>query len=1581
MTQEQKKGTKMNRTEHSPKSTRATTGLFGMLAAFLGADATTTSKMGGRALITTLAATAAFFVFPGMALATTGHGFTASFGSEGSAAGNLKEPAGVAVNDKTGDVYVVDRGNNRIDEFTENGTFIRTWGWDVAVGGLGGFEVCTTGCKEGVAGEGAGQLDAPEAIAVDNDATSASKEDVYVTNTVGDTIEKFSATGAYLSQLTGFASAVVGVAVDPAGDVWVAEANGSVQEFSDAVDNALLPPPGETPAFVRHPGIAVDSEDNLYLVRGSGHVAKFSKEGATLEEEVTSSGSATALTIDPATNDLYVDEGSVVAQYGPFGIELKQEFASKQLTDGAGAGISINSSTGAVYVADSLSDDVDVFTLGESPKEAPQTEPASGETPSSAMLHGELNPGGATGKLEYQFDYNLGSSCTGAQSVPVPAGEVAEAKKAVVAATATGLQPSAEYTYCLVAFNLFGEVRGNEVPFKTEPAPPEIIGESTAVPVKATEATLEAKINPNNQETTYSFEYATSKAAIGTAGATKVPSTPGTLPAAFNAEGEPVSAPTEPLTQNTTYYYRVVAENEQSKTEAKPVTGKVEHFTTAIRPEPPTGLEAKPAEIKANTATLNGTLNPGAPGNPGTYEFIYRQSLTECQGAGEKHAPEPAALATGAKGELASTEIKELLPHKTYTFCLLAHNDAGEASTLAGPESFTTLVAPPTISETFSTNIADKSVTLHATVNPQGAETTYAFEYAPPGEGFKPVIEPQGNGTGLLPEGTSDVPLEVHVQEGLEPNTTYQFRVKVRNSAEEVTSEPPVSFTTQPSGLPFVLPDNRAYEMVTPVQKQGAEFKAPGGETEIRAAASGDVIADGAELPTEAGPEGNGNVQVSVLSSRGPSGWSSRVIIPPHPAPGPAREAGGEYVAFSEDLSAAVVDPAAIAFEPLSPQASEQTPYLRTDYFNGNPAEPCDAPYTSAESCYAPLVSSSDDTASPFQPFGGMPQGFCHSQPFHCGPEVRAATADLSHLVLASQVPLTAIAAPTGVKPSLPDLYEYSAGRLQLVSILPGHEEGSPDLYVAGREGSGAELRKGRVAARHAISADGDRVILEESTSRGDKIIRTALYLRDLAKDGGKGETIRLDEPASEPGTEASLEPEYMDANSEGSRIFFLDSAKLTADSGATGVPFEPNEDRPDLYECAVIEVAGKDHCTLTDLTPKTNGESARVATVLGASEDGSYVYFAAAGGLGIAQAGGCENISGGEEHVPASASCNVYVRHDGVTRFVAGLSQQDASDWTNDSGTPPSAVRVAPNGSYLAFLSQRPLTGYDTRSAATGQPVSEAYLYHAPENLGTEAGTLSCASCDPTGARPIGPASVPAWPAFNNFTHPEAFYQPRYLSDEGRLFFNSPDALVEKDVSKQSEVFEYEPVGVGTCNESTSSGSSIYVPDEHGCVALISTGTAAEGSQFLEASAGDGEGEAGEAGSAAGRDVFFLTSEKVLPQDLDTAPDVYDAHECTTASPCIAPPSALRPCETEASCKAPPTPQPTIYAAPSSATFVGPGNLIPPPPAVVTKPKPKVVKCKKGFVKNKKNKCVKKPKKKKTKAKKSAHTNRRTSR
>ena len=164
--------------------------------------------------------------------------------------------------------------------------------------------------------------------------------------------------------------------------------------------------------------------------------------------------------------------------------------------------------------------------------------------------------------------------------------------------------------------------------------------------------------------------------------------------------------------------------------------------------------------------------------------------------------------------------------------------------------------------------------------------------------------------------------------------------------------------------------------------------------------------------------------------------------------------------------------------------------------------------------------------------------------------------------------------------------------------------------------------------------------------------------------------------------------------------------------------------------------------------------------------------------------------------------------------------------------------------------------------------------------------------------------ASIPGWTRIDNR---HALHQARYLSDEGRLLFNSPVGLVAGDGNGTQDVYEYEPQGIGSC------------PSAQGCVNLISSGSSSEESALMDASENGG-------------DIFFLTAAQLSLADKDSAFDVYDAHVCIEGG---CPPAAVGstpPCISADACRPAATPQPGVFSAPASATFAGAGNPTPPP-------------------------------------------------
>jgi hypothetical protein len=142
----------------------------------------------------------------------------------------------------------------------------------------------------------------------------------------------------------------------------------------------------------------------------------------------------------------------------------------------------------------------------------------------------------------------------------------------------------------------------------------------------------------------------------------------------------------------------------------------------------------------------------------------------------------------------------------------------------------------------------------------------------------------------------------------------------------------------------------------------------------------------------------------------------------------------------------------------------------------------------------------------------------------------------------------------------------------------------------------------------------------------------------------------------------------------------------------------------------------------------------------------------------------------------------------------------------------------------------------------------------------------------------------------------------------------------VPQDTNGKEDTYEYEPDGVGSCTDT----SSTFNVESNGCVALISSGTSGEEAVFLDA-------------SEDGDDVFFLTTAKLVPQDVDNALDVYDAHVCGSEGVvCPAAVSSPPPCATADSCRSAPPPQPEIFGAAGSAAFRGQGNASISPSSVV---------------------------------------------
>jgi hypothetical protein len=873
-----------------------------------------------------------------------------------------------------------------------------------------------------------------------------------------------------------------------------------------------------------------------------------------------------------------------------------------------------------------------------------------------------------------------------------------------------------------------------------------------------------------------------------------------------------------------------------------------------VTPPPPGPLVVSESvtDLLPTTASLDAIVN--SEGKETTYHFEYGPTISY----GTSLPITDMDIGSSFEDQGASAELTSLLPDTTYHYRIVA-TDSADHTSYSPDETFTTLSSAGIDSESVS-DVTSTSATLVAQIDPLGAGTKYSFEYGPTmnyGVIISPVEPYIGSGFG-------EVTVNVNVNQ-LRPSVPYHYRVVASNErggVRYVVDGSDRVFTTQAVGLNFTLPDGRVWEMVSPPNKEGAGLEPitlEGGL--IQSSEGGNAIAYIADSPIVANPAGNRSPEYTeVISKRGTEGWESRDLATPHEiATGIFTNNMSEYRAFSNDLSLGLVEPK--GEELLSPGATEKTPYLRkglSEEVNEN---------------YTPLVTAND--VPPNTKFGGG-EGVGR-----LGPEFVTGTSKLTNIVLSSGIALT-------TSPITQDhnLYEWTEGaggdqgQIRLVSALPSDGGPAPNPALGDRNYN----------VRHAISDDGSRLVWSAEGSGS-----VPIFLRDMVAE----ETLQVN-----AGLEA--EAKFQIASSEGSKVFFT--------AGAL----------PSLYAFELTshvgeKLAGK----VTDLTDDKNpGESADIkGVVLGASEDGSDVYFVAGGVL--------SNVGNGQGETAVSGANNLYMQSYNGTewtppRFIAGLSSGDSPEWEDDQGRLGYlTARASPDGRYFAFMSERDLTGYDNIDANSDQPDEEVYLYDA------NSGNLVCASCSPTGARPVGvddsgepgllvdrihtwsghwmAGSIPGWTSIEF----RALYQSRYLSNRGRLFFTSPDNLVPQDANGKEDVYEYEPRGDGSCEDS----NSFFSERSEGCVDLVSSGTSSEESAFLDA-------------SGSGDNVFFLTAARLLPQDDDDSFDIYDAHECTSGSPCLAVPTALPPeCETADACRAAPSPQPAIFGEPPSATFSGAGN------------------------------------------------------
>ena len=271
----------------------------------------------------------------------------------------------------------------------------------------------------------------------------------------------------------------------------------------------------------------------------------------------------------------------------------------------------------------------------------------------------------------------------------------------------------------------------------------------------------------------------------------------------------------------------------------------------AASEEPVTG-KAEP--VTNTTAVLHGTVNPKAKVTVAWF-FEYNQGGA-CTGGGTT----PVHPAEEVEARPAEAYLSGLQPGTQYTFCLVARNEAEEGTGGKSVSFTTTAVAPAVAEESFS-NVTSTEATLSAQINAEGSPTTYKVEFGT-SEPYASSAETSVGAAG----GAVDVQEQLSK---LEPGTVYHFRFVATNafgSTPGVATEP---FTTAQSLGPseLVLPDNRAYELVSPDASQEVYVpeKAGNAPEDIKTARPFRASADGNAVAYPISEKGADNVWVQPL--------------------------------------------------------------------------------------------------------------------------------------------------------------------------------------------------------------------------------------------------------------------------------------------------------------------------------------------------------------------------------------------------------------------------------------------------------------------------------------------------------------------------------------------------------------------------------------------------------------------------------------------------------------------------------------------------------------------------------------------
>lgn len=631
----------------------------------------------------------------------------------------------------------------------------------------------------------------------------------------------------------------------------------------------------------------------------------------------------------------------------------------------------------------------------------------------------------------------------------------------------------------------------------------------------------------------------------------------------------------------------------------------------------------------------------------------------------------------------------DLVAQTKYLVRIVATSPGGTATT--GATAFATGALAPNVRVLPGSGRTTSEVRLNATINANGLPTTYRFEYGPTAT-YGSSIPASGPGA-YGGQGTEMVRYSKPVL-GLAPNSTIHYRVVAENAAG-VSTSPDQTVTT--------LSQEVRYEMVSPPDKAN-------GNLFFRSYAHLAPSGDAAQFLSAASFAGSpASVQVNPYRAvRGSDNWSTQSMILPQSSFN-GGFSNGATQGFSPDLSRVI----SFSRQVLAPGAvaGNSNMYLRN-----------------ADTGSVVFLGTSTNTEL------GMGIG---GTGIFLGSSI-----DGTHMIFRFPDALT----PNAI-PGQDNLYDYSDGHIELVSLAPDGSAMSGTRTIGTGEGK-------EYLARNGVSRDGKTIFF----SREDG----SLYVHR------GGETVlvsRSHRSGDDPTAPVGVWDVW--ASEDGSAVYFLSRQPLTDDA-----PMAPEFTGVFRYDVASDQLT---YVPMDVGPPGTNFAK----KIFGVSADGSTVFF-----------GGGENLE------PCCLSNNSYPmdrifrNHDGVTEFVAKTSA--ALEGVFDFGAVSS-----PNGRYLAINAKTPTLTSPPSNPCTG--CTEIYIYDAVTD------DIECASCNPDGSV-TDETALPREAAENI-----GGYVNNALLDDGSVFFQSRQRLLPEDTNDKLDIYRWRAGQLDLISPGKGTSDSFY--------------------------------------------------------------------------------------------------------------------------------------------------------------------------